>query len=72
MHISQLADNFTTISLNTLVEEIGKLIGALKDKEGFTTIVEDLRLNVLHLTTYQTRLVEPMIEAATNMVVCIY
>lgn len=64
-----MADNFTTVSLNTLVDDIEKLIEALKDTVDFEDIVDSLRLNVLHLSTYQTRLVEPMTEGATNMVV---
>lgn len=56
------------MDLNILVDEISKLLENPKMQDVEEEVIDDLRLNALHLSTYQTRLVEPMTESATNMV----
>lgn len=60
-------NNFTKPDLLDLVQELTRVVGILDQKEGLDEVISDLKLSILHLESYQSRLVDPMVNAAKEM-----
>lgn len=66
----QLAHNLTSVDLGFLAKKLEDLIDIVEPKvQRRPEILTKLRLSVLHLQTYQTRLVEPMTAVSRELMV---
>lgn len=68
----QLKQNFTNLSLDEISKKLGELVVKIQDEPGSEEVKTELQLSILHINTYDEKLLLPMKELANKVIVSIF
>ncbi|KAJ8977094.1 hypothetical protein NQ317_003648 [Molorchus minor] len=64
----ELKQNFTNLSLNEISKQLEKLLAAIGDDPKFDDIKSDVHISILHVNTYDEKILTPMKELANKVI----
>ncbi|XP_018571677.1 prominin-like protein isoform X3 [Anoplophora glabripennis] len=64
----ELKQNFTNLSLNEISKKLGELVVNIQDQGDLDDVKTEVQLSILHINTYDEKLLQPMKELANKVI----